>query len=54
MLILMLNPHFKSLWVVQNYVGHKNAICFIAKYDAKENIPFLMIIFEQLNPIVQA
>jgi hypothetical protein len=45
MLTLKLNPHFKSLWVVRNYVGHKNAICLIAKYDVKENIPLLMINF---------
>jgi hypothetical protein len=35
-------------------VGPGNAIHFAIKYDVKEVISFLMIIFQQLNPIVQA
>jgi hypothetical protein len=50
----MLDLHFKSLWIVQTYVGRGNAIHFAIKYDVKVVIPLLMIVFEQLNPIVQA
>jgi hypothetical protein len=46
---LMLDPHYKSLWVVENYVGRGDAICFPSKYDMKEVIPLLMTIFEKLN-----
>jgi hypothetical protein len=52
MLALMLNPHVKSLWVVEIYVGHENAICLVVEYDAKEVISLLMTIFEWSNPIV--
>jgi hypothetical protein len=50
----MLDPHFKSLWIVQTYVGCGNASHFAIKYDVKEVIPLPMIVFEQLNPIFQA
>jgi hypothetical protein len=54
MFTLMLDLRFKSLRVVENYVGHGACICFVAKYDANAIIPLLMIVFEVLNPIVQA
>jgi hypothetical protein len=41
MLTLMLDPHYKSLRVVENYVGHGNAICLAFKYVMKEVIPLL-------------
>jgi hypothetical protein len=50
----MLDPCFKSLWIVQIYVGGGNAIHFAIRYDVKEVIPLLMIVLEQLNPIVKA
>jgi hypothetical protein len=40
MLALILDPPFKSLWVVENYVRHKNAIRFTIEYDVKKIIPF--------------
>jgi len=54
MLTLMLDPRFKSLRVVENYVGHGNCICLIVEYDANVIIPLLMTMFEVLNPTVQA
>jgi hypothetical protein len=53
MLTLMLDPRFKSLRVVKNYVGHGACIRFVAEYDANTIIPLLMIVFEVLNPTVQ-
>ncbi len=47
----MLDLHYKSLQVVENYMGHGNAIAF--KYYMKEVIPLLMTIFERLNPSIQ-
>jgi hypothetical protein len=53
MLALMLDPCFKSLWVVESFVGCSNAIRLATKYDMKEVIPLLMTIFDQPNPIVE-
>jgi hypothetical protein len=38
----MLDPLYKSLQVVENYVGHGNAIRLALKYDMKEVNPLLM------------
>lgn len=54
MLALILDPCFKFLQVVEIFVGCSNAIRFITKYDVKNIIPFFMIVFYQLNPIVEA
>ncbi len=50
----MLDPRFKSLQVVENLVGHENAIRFVSKNDLKPMIPLLMICFETLNPTIKA
>jgi hypothetical protein len=54
MLTLMLNPMFKSLRVVENYVECEACICLVAEYDANAVIPLLMTMYEVLNLIVQA
>jgi hypothetical protein len=54
MLTLMLDPRFKYLRVVENYVGHEACIRLVAEYDGNIIIPFLMIVFEVLNFTVQA
>jgi hypothetical protein len=54
MLALLLDPHFKSLQVVESFVGCGNAICLAIEFDVKEVIPLLMIVFDQLNLIVEA
>jgi len=54
MLALMLDSCFKSLGVVESFMGCGNAICFITEYDVKEVILVLIIFFYQLNPIVEA
>jgi hypothetical protein len=54
MLALMLDPHHKSLQVVENYVGRGFEIYLASKYDLKEVIPFMMTTFERLNPSIQA
>ncbi len=54
MLALMLDPHFKSLQVVESFVGYDNVIHLTIEYDVKKVIPLSMIILDQLNPIVEA
>ncbi len=36
-----LDPHFKSLQVLENYVGQKNIIHLVIEYDVKEVICLL-------------
>ncbi len=50
----MLDPYYKSLRSVGNYVGCVNAICLVFEYDMKKVIPFLMTNFERLNLSIQA
>ncbi len=51
MLAISLNPCFKALFVVENLVGHGNAIRLAFKYDGfKFSFPLLMVSFDWLNP----
>jgi hypothetical protein len=50
MMVIMLDPHFKALSIVEGLVGCRNAIKLASKYDAKVVIPLLMVCFEWLNP----
>jgi hypothetical protein len=53
MVALMLDPRFKSLRVVENYVGRGACIRLVVIYDANQVIPLLTTMFEVLNLIVQ-
>jgi hypothetical protein len=53
MLALMFDPMFKSLKVVENYVGCGVYICLVVEYDANVVVRLLMIVFKVLNLIVQ-
>jgi hypothetical protein len=52
-LAIMLDPCFKSLQIVENYVGLGATIHLAFKYDTKTRIPLLMASFDQLNPTCQ-
>ncbi len=54
MFALILDPRFKPLKVVENYVGCGACICLTIENDANAVIPLLMITFEVLNPFVHA
>ncbi len=54
MFVLMIGPRFKSLKVVENYVGHGACIHLVGKYDVNAIFPFLVIVFEVINSVVQA
>jgi hypothetical protein len=49
MMAIMLDPCFKFLHVVDNLLGHGNAIWLAITYDARIVIPPLMVCFEWLN-----
>jgi hypothetical protein len=49
----MLDPCFKSLQIVENYVGFGATIRLASKYDSKIVIPLLMACFDPLNPSSQ-
>jgi len=51
---LMLDPCFKSLQVLESFVRRDNTIHLVTKCDVKDAILLLMIIFYQLNYIVDA
>jgi hypothetical protein len=53
MFTLMLYLWFKSLRVVENYVGHGVYIHLVVENDANAIIPLLMTMFEVLNPIIK-
>ncbi len=48
MMAIMLDPHFKFLHVMENLLGHGNAIWLAMEYDAKI-VTLLMVCFEWLN-----
>jgi hypothetical protein len=41
----MLDPRFKSLQIMENYVGCGEAICLASQDDVKTIIPLLMTCF---------
>lgn len=49
MMVIMLDPHFKVLWIVEGLVGCGNAIRLAFEYHAKVVILLLMVWFEWLN-----
>jgi hypothetical protein len=51
LMAIMLDLHFKSLRIVEDLLGHGNAIQLATEYDAKIVTPLLMVYFEWLNPI---
>ncbi|KAJ7552447.1 hypothetical protein O6H91_06G055400 [Diphasiastrum complanatum] len=52
-LALMLDPHFKGLSLVRDYVGRDAAIQIVGEYDVKVLIPLLVTCFNRLNPRAQ-
>jgi hypothetical protein len=46
---IMFDLCFKSPHVMENLVGHENAIWLASKYDVKVVIPLLMVCFDLLT-----
>jgi len=53
MITIMLDPCFKVLHVVENFMGCGDVIELTFKYDIKVVIPLLMVCFDWLNPMLQ-
>jgi len=49
MLAIMLDPHFKYLQMVENFVGLGATICLAFEYDTKTRISLLIACFDRLN-----
>ncbi len=52
MFAIMFDLHFKSLQVVENYVGHGECISLISRYDANVIIPFLTMVLKHYSTIL--
>jgi hypothetical protein len=50
MLVLILDPHFKSFDVMKVVVGRAKMIQMVVEYDTKTLMPLLMATFQFLNP----
>jgi hypothetical protein len=46
MMVIMLDPSFKALRIVENLVGCKPIIWLASKYDVKVVVPLLMVCFD--------
>ncbi len=50
MLALMLDPRFKSLWLVTSYIGHEKASSLVVQYDVGFLLPLLIWCYKVLMP----
>ncbi len=50
MLVFMLDPHFKHLRFIQDYVGHELAMQIVAKYYCEVFLLILLIVYKSLTP----
>ncbi len=50
MLVFMLDPHFKNLQFIRDYVGLKLAMQIVVDYDQNILMPFLLTIYHTLTP----
>ncbi len=51
MLAIMLDPHFKNMKVILDFVGHAHAIQIVTNYDINIVCPLLLQVFFHLKPI---
>jgi hypothetical protein len=42
MLVIMFDPHFKNMKILQNFIGHTIAIQIVIEYDTNIFYPFLL------------
>ena len=50
MFVLMLDPRFKSLSIVKDFVGRDNVVRIVGEYDEDNLIPLLIASYRHLNP----
>ncbi len=49
MLVIMLDPHFKNMKVIWDYVGNMVVVNVVSKYDCKVVYPLLLHVYLHLN-----
>jgi len=52
MLVLILDPHFKSIDAMKVVVGRAKMMQMVAEYDTKTLMPLLVATFQFLNPSI--
>ncbi len=50
MLVLMLDPCFKNLQLIQNYVGLEVVMEIVVEYDRTILMPLLLTVYNNQNP----
>ena len=50
MFVLMLDPRFKSLSIVKDFVGRDNVVRIVGEYNEGNLIPLLTASYRHLNP----
>jgi hypothetical protein len=53
-LVLMLDPWFKNLQLVRNYMGFDMAMHIVVVYDRGMLMPFLFIVYNKLTPTLRS
>jgi hypothetical protein len=51
MLVIMLDPYFKNMKVIRDFVGNAHAIQIVIDYNSNIMCPLLLHVFFHLNPI---
>ncbi len=54
MISLMLDPGFKSLWIISSFVGWEQGVSLVEKYDKKFLHPMLVKCYEHLYPLIRS
>jgi len=53
MILLMLDPRFKSLHIIFSFVGRGQGVALVEEYDRKTLYPMLVKCHEHLHPLVR-
>jgi hypothetical protein len=53
MLSLILDPRFKTFYLVSSLIGYEQGKAIVEKYDQKSLFPMLMKCYYHLHPLVE-
>jgi hypothetical protein len=51
MMVIMFDPHFKKVKIIQDFLGNWFVVQIVAKYNINMLYPLLLQVFLDLNPI---
>jgi hypothetical protein len=54
MIFVMLDPRFKSLWILSSFVGWEQGVSLVEKYDRKSLYPMSVKCYEHLHPLIRS